>query len=176
MNIKKSDIISIAKTVQSQNLDRQKPKDINQDLQVKASSPETNDISLNTLKTRVLGIQQEMKTLQTEISGRQMQVSFLETLENKGNWFAELQTFMKETFEEPANQQTPTWEEYTSQRNKEIATLQNSLLQKEVQMQNILSAGVFGSDTEVILSRDAANSADIFNSLTPEAVKTLINS
>ena len=75
-------------------------------------------------------------------------------------------------------------DEFKSEAAQIVSNLRNNLIKKEIQIQNILSAGVFEPEgeerTEPVLDnskivKDFTETKGIFTKLRPESVKSLVN-
>jgi hypothetical protein len=75
-------------------------------------------------------------------------------------------------------------DEYKSEAAQVVSSLRGNLIKKEIQIQNILSAGLFepaasGEQEPTIdnsrIVKDFSDTKDIFSKLRPETVKSLVN-
>lgn len=117
---------------------------------------------------------------------RQVQLGFVNQLQDSGVWQKELRRFMDEQF--PATKlelrDGQSLEEFQAQSGTAVNTLRGDLIKKEIQIQNILSAGFFEPSTEFDaahgsenskLMKDFSETQGIFSRLRPDAVKSLLN-
>ncbi len=176
MNVKKTDVINIAREVQSSQNDIAR-----QDKAPTATSgsqgTQEKSLQVDTLRSQVLAIQHDVKELQTQISFRQVQIAFLEQLKENSNWKNELQRFMQERFNgtRPSDIQADSLSEFTRQTLQSINSLNNALLKKEIQLQNILSTGILPEgQLQVSLFKDLSSNSDVFAKLKPDAVSALL--
>lgn len=143
-------------------------------------------VSVDSMRSKVLSLQQEIRELQTGISMRQIQLGFLNQVHEGSPWQKELKRFMNDQF--PAVQlqlsDRQSADEFKSEAAQVVSDLRSNLLKKEIQIQNILSAGIFESGGEPMqepvmdnskIVKDFNESRDIFSKLRPEAVKGLVN-
>lgn len=181
MQINKNDLVKFAANIQSNNLNQnKKTRDSN------ANRPENNaateSINIDRLRDQAMTLQKEISDLQTGLSYRQVQVAFLDTIQDNSNWSEELQRFMAERF--PGRQrdsQIPevTLEEFQRNMGQEVQSLSSQLIEKEVRLQNVFSAGINAEAPENIsevISRDFDQSQNIFGKLRSDSVRNLLNS
>jgi hypothetical protein len=183
MDVKRSDML---KWAQSAQLSTQKAES---GTTGKADElrPETKaQVTVDTMRTKVLSLQQEIREIQTGISMRQIQLGFLNQVNEGAGWQKELKRFMTEQFPtvnlEMGNKQNI--DEYKSEAAQVVSSLRGNLIKKEIQIQNILSAGLFepaasGEQDPTIdnsrIVKDFSDTKDIFSKLRPETVKSLVN-
>lgn len=176
MNVKKSDVINIAREVQSSRNDTAR-QDKAPTAAAESQGTQSKALQVDALRNQVLGIQHDVKELQTQISFRQVQIAFLEQLKENSNWKNELQRFMQERFDGVRlnSIQADDLGEFTEQTRQSISSLNNNLVKKEIQLQNILSTGMLSEDQlKVSLFKDLSSNSDVFTKLKPEAVSALL--
>ncbi len=176
MNIKKNDLINAARTIQSQTLEKKRAQEGPPPINRESVTTGDSDLSSIGMKSRVLGLQQEVKELQTEASNRQMQIAFLEKLDDNGNWQSELKKFMNDNVRQDRFSSALTLSEYLEAQSKELQSISNNILQKEVQMQNILSVSLLESGAQPNIVKEVSNSDNLFNNLDATSIKKLVNS
>ena len=143
-------------------------------------------VSVDSMRSKVLSLQQEIRELQTGISMRQIQLGFLNQVNEGSSWQKELKRFMGEQFPSVAleirDQQNV--DDFKTEAAQVVSNLRNNLIKKEIQIQNILSAGMFEPAGETHdepafdnskIVKDFNESRDIFSKLRPESVKSLVN-
>lgn len=185
MDVKRSDMLKWAQNAQLSAEPRdaaasEKPGEVR--LESKAQ------VSVDSMRSKVFSLQQEIRELQTGISMRQIQLGFLNQVNEGSSWQKELKRFMSDQF--PAVQlqlnDSQNIDEFKSEAAQVVSNLRNNLIKKEIQIQNILSAGMFEpaapaeGDAEPTVGnskimKDFSESRDIFNKLRPESVKILVN-
>lgn len=117
---------------------------------------------------------------------RQIQLGFLNQVNEGGSWQKDLRRFMNEQFPTVQMQlgEGQSIDEYRAEAAQVVSSLRNNLIKKEIQIQNILSAGLFEpaaeSDEEPVLDnskiiKDFSETQGIFSKLRPDAVRTLVN-
>lgn len=185
MDVKRSDMLKWAQSAQ-----------MNAESKSADSSERTGEIRLETkaqvsvdsMRSKVLSLQQEIRDLQTGISMRQIQLGFLNQVNEGSSWQKELKRFMNDQFPAVALElkDEQNIDEFKSEAAQVVSNLRNNLIKKEIQIQNILSAGMFepaantdGAAEPVMdnskIVKDFSESRDIFTKLRPEAVKSLVN-
>lgn len=143
-------------------------------------------VSVDSMRSKVLSLQQEIRELQTGISMRQVQLGFLNQVNEGSGWQKELKRFMTDQFPSVQVQlnDRQSADEFRSEAAQIVSDLRSNLLKKEIQIQNILSAGIFENSGEPMqepvmdnskIVKDFNESRDIFSKLRPEAVKGLVN-
>ncbi len=144
-------------------------------------------VNLDTMRSKVLSLQQEIRDLQTGISMRQIQIGFLNQVNEGSTWQKELKRFMNEQFPSTSIdlRDGQNIDEFRSEAAQIVSNLRNNLIKKEIQIQNILSAGMFepasnDADREVSIDnskimKDFSETKDIFSKLRPEAIQNLVN-
>jgi hypothetical protein len=183
MDVKRSDMLKWAQSAQLNSESRdaatpERPGEIR--LENKAQ------VSVDSMRSKVLSLQQEIKDLQTGISMRQIQIGFLNQVNEGSTWQKELKRFMNEQFPAVALELNDRQgiDEFKTEAAQIVSNLRNNLIKKEIQIQNILSAGIFEpageAQEEPVLDnskivKDFSESRDIFSKLRPEAVKNLVN-
>lgn len=177
MNIKKSDMVNLAREISLSQKEGRESQLNKTEAEKAGSSPKAIDV--DTLRSQVMVLQKEAKDLQTQISFYQVQLAFLAQLQDTGNWKNELLRFMEEHF--PAQkielENDMDVEDFMNQTQERLGGLSNDLLKKEVQLQNILSAGILEEDVVTIrLFKDVRKSGELFAKLKPEVVATLLKS
>lgn len=182
MEVKRSDMLKWAQSTQlgTQSADTQaaeKPTE--------ARAERVGQVSVDAMRSRILSLQQEIRELQTGISMRQVQLGFLSQLTEGTGWQKELRRFMDEQF--PGVRldfpEAQNLDEFRVEAAQVVSNLRNNLIKKEIQIQNILSAGVFapveeGSEPAVDNSKivkDFSETQNIFSKLRPDSVRTLVN-
>ncbi len=183
MEIKRSDMVKWAQNTQ---LNQQKTEELAGEGAPTVRPARMGQVNIDTMHSRILSLQQEVRDLQTGISMRQVQLGFLNQLQDSGAWQKELRRFMDEQF--PASKlelrEGQSLEEFQAQSGVAVNTLRGDLIKKEIQIQNILSAGFFEPTTEIEgeqisenskLMKDFSETQGIFSRLRPDAVKSLLN-
>ncbi|HRP68155.1 MAG TPA: hypothetical protein PLY93_01335 [Turneriella sp.] len=185
MEIKRSEMLQWAQSAQ---LNAESHNDVQTERAHTTSASRHTTVSIDALRTKVLGLQQEVHDLQTGISSRQIQMSFLNQVGEGSAWQKELRRFMNEQFpslylELKENQNL---DEFKAETTTSITQLRENLLKKEIQIQNIISAGIFeptqGNDTDEMAAannseiiKDYTASRDMFTKLRPDTVKNLLH-
>jgi hypothetical protein len=185
MDVKRSDMLKWAQSAQL-NAETREPGTAERTGEIRLENKP--QVSVDSMRSKVLSLQQEIKDLQTGISMRQIQLGFLNQVNEGSSWQKELKRFMNEQFPavslEMRDQQNI--DEFKSEAAQVVSNLRNNLIKKEIQIQNILSAGMFEpagmpegeAETEIDNSKivkDFNESRDIFTKLRPESVKNLVN-
>lgn len=185
MDVKRSDML---KWAQSAQMNAGNEDSRSQDKTVDSVKvDQKGHVSLDTMRSKVFSLQQEIRDLQTGISMRQIQIGFLNQVREGSTWQKELKRFMSEQF--PATSITlhegQNIEDFRSEAAQVVSSLRNNLIKKEIQIQNILSAGIFepaSGDSDLELSidnskimKDFSETKDIFSKLRPEAIQNLVN-
>lgn len=139
-------------------------------------------VNVDSMRSKVLSLQQEIRELQTGLSMRQMQIGFLSQVSEGSSWQKELKRFMAGQF--PAAslelQDSQNIDEFKQEASQLVSNLRSNLIKKEIQIQNILSAGMFEPKNDVepaneMLVKDFSETKEIFSKLRPDAVKSLVN-
>lgn len=183
MDVKRSDMLKWAQSAQMNS----EPRDAAAGERTGEVRTESKaQVSVDSMRNKVLSLQQEIKDLQTGISMRQIQLGFLNQVNEGSSWQKELKRFMNEQFPaaavEVGDQQN--MDEFKTEAAQVVLNLRNNLIKKEIQIQNILSAGMFepageAQEEPVVdnskIVKDFSESRDIFSKLRPEAVKSLVN-
>lgn len=176
MNIRKSELIQFASDIKNQN-------NPTQEKTAKSSAQEQIKIAghSNThekLARQVRALQNDMNQLQTHITFRQASVAFLQNLGTQGDWAQELKSFMSKNFALTISlNNSETRNDFTSRTQNEMSTLQNNLLKKEVQLQNIFSSGLLSeniNNNKTNLVKSADEIRTMFSKLQPESVHRLL--
>ncbi|MBV6492269.1 MAG: hypothetical protein LDLANPLL_00262 [Turneriella sp.] len=185
MDVKRSDMI---KWAQSAQLNAESRKEPQTEKIAEAKAPSRTAVSIDALRSKVMGLQQEIHDLQTGISSRQVQLSFLNQVSENSSWQKELRKFMDDKF--PAAhleiKEHQGLDEFKAETLQSVTLLRENLLKKEIQIQNIISAGIFtppeNSSDDAALSlenskivKDFTQGRDIFSKLRPETVKNLLH-
>lgn len=183
MEVKRSDMLNWAEQAQ---LGTEKGKGSAPDATAGARIDSKPAVSVDSMRSKVLSLQQEIRELQTGLSMRQIQLGFLNQVNEGSHWQKELKRFMSEQF--PAVQLQlgagQSADEFKTEAAQIVSNLRSNLVKKEIQIQNILSAGIFEADGEAReepqidnskIVKDFSESRDIFNKLRPESVKGLVN-
>lgn len=183
MEIKRSDVVKWAQNTQP---NRPKTEESAGEGVAMVRPARMGQVNVDTMHSRILSLQQEVRDLQTGISMRQVQLGFVNQLQDSGVWQKELRRFMDEQF--PATKlelrDGQSLEEFQAQSGTAVNTLRGDLIKKEIQIQNILSAGFFEPSTEFDaahgsenskLMKDFSETQGIFSRLRPDAVKSLLN-
>jgi hypothetical protein len=146
-----------------------------------------SQVNLDTMRSKVFSLQQEIRDLQTGISMRQIQIGFLNQVNEGSTWQKELKRFMSEQFPSTSVdlREGQNMDEFRSEAAQIVSNLRNNLIKKEIQIQNILSAGIFepatgDADREMPLDnskimKDFSETKDIFSKLRPETISNLVN-
>lgn len=183
MEVKRSDMLQWAKSAQ---IGQQTSDSPATDRPAEVRTERSGQVNVDSMRSKILSLQQEIRELQTGISVRQIQLGFLNQVHEGGSWQKELRRFMGEQF--PAVQvalnEGQNLDEFRTEAAQVVSNLRNNLIKKEIQIQNILSAGIFEPATEgggePILDnskivKDFSETQGIFSKLRPDAVKTLVN-
>lgn len=182
MEVKRSDMLQWAQSAQ-RNGDNHDAEPANKPSEVRTDNKA--QVSVDAMRSKVLSLQQEVRELQTGISMRQVQLGFLNQVNEGAAWQKELRRFMNEQF--PAMQlevrDTQSLDEFKTEAAQVVSNLRNNLIKKDIQIQNILSSGMFEpaeNTTEPVVDnskivKDFSESRDIFSKLRPETVKSLVN-
>lgn len=183
MEVKRSDMLKWAQNAQlssqaSESQSAEKPADVR--------AERGAQVSVDSIRSRILSLQQEVRELQTGISMRQIQLGFLNQVNEGGGWQKELKRFMSEQFPATALElrEGQDINDFKAEAALVVSNLRNNLIKKEIQIQNILSAGLFepageqeaepAIDNSKIM-KDFSETQSIFSRLRPDAVKSLVN-
>jgi hypothetical protein len=183
MEVKRSDMLRWAQNAQ---LSTQTSDSQSADRPAEVRADRAGQVNVDSMRSKILSLQQEIRELQTGISMRQVQLGFLSQLNEGGSWQKELRRFMNEQFPTVQMQLDAgqNIDEFRSEAAQVVSSLRNNLIKKEIQIQNILSAGLFEpaaeSDEEPVLDnskiiKDFSETQGIFSKLRPDAVRTLVN-
>ena len=189
MDIKKSELLSYLNNINQKNLGK--------DLKKNAGLADTlkNDmmrgagnISLDRLRSKVLGIQADLKEMQSQITYNQAQIAFLNEA-GDSNWQEELRRSMQENFRSGGSEFRGQLEKHMvaaegknqllnllDQQNRDIAT---DARKKQVELENILSSGLVEGAEELSskeIVKDILQSNDLFSKLRAENIRNLLNS
>lgn len=182
MEVKRSDMLKWAQSTQlgTQSSDTpaaEKPAEVR--------AERTGQVSVDAMRSKILSLQQEIRELQTGISMRQVQLGFLSQLNEGSGWQRELRRFMSEQFpgvklDLPDAQNL---DEFRLEAAQVVSNLRNNLIKKEIQIQNILSAGIFTPPEESNepavdnskIMKDFSETQNIFSKLRPDSVRALVN-
>lgn len=180
VQIKKSDLLNQIKNLNNETIQSQK-QGLKQGFQnaIYQTTKAGQGVSLNNLRSQVLSLQSEMKTLQTDISMQQSQISFLKENSTMSNWQGQLVDFMQKHFAKtPDFQGTVSSDDYTTILLKNRNELKNSLIKKELQLENIISSGLvsLSAKGDSLIERDLNQSVEIFGKLKAAQVKNLLDS
>jgi hypothetical protein len=183
MEVKRSDMLKWAQNAQlsAQSNDSQaadRPSEVLRD--------RPGQVNVDVMRSKILSLQQEIREIQTGISMRQIQLGFLSQLNEGSSWQKELRRFMSEQFPavELQFKAGQSIDEFRAETAQLVSNLRNNLSKKEIQIQNILSAGIFepAADTteEPVLDnsrlmKDFSETEGIFSKLRHDTVKTLVN-
>lgn len=185
MDVKRSDMLKWAQSAQL-NAGSEDSKALDKPVDG-AKVENRSQVSLDTMRSKVLSLQQEIRDLQTGISMRQIQIGFLNQVNEGSSWQKELKRFMNEQFPKTSIdlREGQNMDEFRSEAAQIVSNLRNNLIKKEIQIQNILSAGMFepaSADTERDVAidnskimKDFSETKDIFSKLRPEAIQNLVN-
>lgn len=183
MDIKRSDML---KWAQSAQLNSQSADAGSAEHPAEIRAEPKGQVSVDSMRSKVFSLQQEIRDLQTGISMRQIQLGFLNQVNEGSSWQKELRRFMSEQFPSVALEvkDAQNIDDFKSEAAEVVSNLRNNLIKKEIQIQNILSAGVFEPGKEPQheptvdnskIVKNFAETRDIFSKLRPETVKTLVN-
>lgn len=174
MEVKKNDGVAKPVNVQDRRFENQKSAGTEKtETKEKVQSSVTTD----ELRNRVLNLQNEVKDIQTGISNKQMQIAFLNSLEDRNSWDKELKRYMKENITASVSEPEPgvTFEEFSESANADVGKMKNQLILKEVQLQNIFSSGMItGSAPNVELVKNFDDTKEIFSKLRPDIISNLL--
>lgn len=183
MEVKRSDMLKWAQNAQMSN-QASDSQASDRPAEVRADRP--GQVNVDSMRSKILSLQQEIRELQTGISVRQIQLGFLNQVNEGGSWQKDLRRFMNEQFPTVQMQlsEGQNIDDFRTEAAQVVSSLRNSLIKKEIQIQNILSAGIFEpaaeSDQEPVLDnskiiKDFSETQGIFSKLRPDAVRTLVN-
>lgn len=183
MEVKRSDMLKWAQNAQlsAQSNDSQaadRPSEVLRD--------RPGQVNVDVMRSKILSLQQEIREIQTGISMRQIQLGFLSQLNEGSSWQKELRRFMSEQFPavELQFKAGQSIDEFRAETAQLVSNLRNNLSKKEIQIQNILSAGIFEpaadkTEEPVLdnsrLMKDFSETEGIFSKLRHDTVKTLVN-
>jgi hypothetical protein len=184
MDVKRSDMLKWAQSAQlnAGTDDSRAPEKAADGVKVDNKS----QVNLDSMRSKVFSLQQEIRELQTGISMRQIQLGFLNQVNEGSSWQKELRRFMNEQFPSVSLEMrdAQNMDEFKTEAAQVVSNLRNNLIKKEIQIQNILSAGVFEPGGEPLheptidnskIVKDFTETRDIFSKLRPETVKSLVN-
>ncbi|MFZ5629247.1 MAG: hypothetical protein ACOY5B_08990 [Spirochaetota bacterium] len=183
MEVKRSDMLKWAQNAQ---MSTQASDSQASDRPAEVRTDRPGQVSVDSMRSKILSLQQEIRELQTGISMRQIQLGFLNQVNEGGSWQKDLRRFMNEQFPTIQMQlsEGQNIDEFRTEAAQVVSSLRNNLIKKEIQIQNILSAGLFEpaaeSDQEPVLDnskivKDFSETQGIFSKLRPDAVRTLVN-
>ncbi|HMY11141.1 MAG TPA: hypothetical protein PKM44_00125 [Turneriella sp.] len=183
MEVKRSDMLKWAQNAQ---MSTQASDSQAADRPAEVRTDRPGQVNVDSMRSKILSLQQEIRELQTGISMRQIQLGFLNQVNEGGSWQKDLRRFMNEQFPTVQMQlgEGQNIDEYRAEAAQVVSSLRNNLIKKEIQIQNILSAGLFEpaaeSDEEPVLDnskiiKDFSETQGIFSKLRPDAVRTLVN-
>jgi len=178
MEIKRSDMIQWAQSAQLGHESAERAPERTGEVRLETKQ----QVSVDTMRSKVLSLQQEVRELQTGISMRQMQLGFLGQMNENASWQKELKRFMTEQFPTASLEvkDLQNVDEFRQEASTQVSQLRSNLVRKEIQIQNIISAGVFEPKSDLepaneLLVKDFSESREIFSKLRPDAVKSLVN-
>ncbi|GAB4436001.1 MAG: hypothetical protein OHK0011_19150 [Turneriella sp.] len=183
MEVKRSDMLKWAQNAQ---MSTQAGDSQASDRPAEVRTDRPGQVSVDVMRSKILSLQQEIRELQTGISMRQIQLGFLSQVNEGGSWQKDLRRFMNEQFPTIQMQlsEGQNIEEFRTEAAQVVSSLRNNLIKKEIQIQNILSAGLFEpaaeGDGEPVpdnskIIKDFSETQDIFSKLRPDAVRNLVN-
>ncbi len=183
MEVKRSDMLKWAQNAQ---MSTQASDSQASDRPAEVRTDRPGQVNVDSMRSKILSLQQEIRELQTGISMRQIQLGFLNQVNEGGSWQKDLRRFMNEQFPTVQMQlnEGQNIDEFRTEAAQVVSSLRNNLIKKEIQIQNILSAGIFepaaeGAEEPVLdnsrIVKDFSETQGIFSKLRPDAVKTLVN-
>jgi len=131
-------------------------------------------ITIDTIRHQILGLQGEVKNIQTDISKKQIEIAFLENLETDARWKLNLDNFLKSNFGESHSiDDHLNKKEYIGKLYKEITGMNNDLLAREVKIENIISTGLIDDNkksiSEIII-KDLPEASNLFSKMKNESI------
>jgi len=188
MHIKKQNPLDTISTIQrrdNEQLVEQEKIPFNRKLSGKTEHREKyENTGIDRVRNQVFTLHNEVKDIQTRISGKQIQVSFLENLKSDENWKSKLEAFMKENspdtiFIKP----DPDLKTYVSKLNAEIKILNNDMFTREVKLENIISSGIMDSGIDIekadgssIFVRDMNKAREVFSKIKSDSINRILKS
>ena len=178
MQINKSEIMKFIRNIEKKDVRHDSPKTaISSDHSSSKQSHETRSTQVDSVRSHVLNLQSEVKNIQTEISSKQIQVAFLDEIPNSNNWKENLEKFLSQNFSNPL----PVINEaekgqYMQSLNSEIQTLNNSMLMREVKLENIISSGIIDlekSSVSDIIMKDSNEVRNVFSKIRKDSIAHL---
>ncbi|MES0490104.1 MAG: hypothetical protein ABUK01_08940 [Leptospirales bacterium] len=177
MQINKNDILNFIQNIQkkeSHHEDAITKKAAKSDI---VPNKEPTRISVDAVRSHVMNLQDEVKNIQTQASRKQIQVAYLEELPDVRNWKKSLQDFLKKEFPGPIPIiQEDNKDGYISQLMHEIRGLNNSMLTREVKLENIISTGMVDLDNDSIseiIMKDFTDVTKVFSRLRKDSISHL---
>jgi len=180
MQIKRNELSGYIHEIQNKNINKKNEDNFSENNINKKSSSENKQINLNSLKSKIKNIESEASKIQTNVSEKQIQLGFLENLENVEDW---RQIFLNSMKDKSINidktlLNDETTESYISLLHHEISAMKNELLKKEIQIQNIFS---IDSDIEINydehninISKELREAEKIFMNIESSSVSKLL--
>lgn len=187
MHINKNDILNVISKVQG----RQPDKNVDSQGSLAQGAGEQNGgresgvIKLDMLRNQVMNLQKEVNQIQTEISGHQIQIAFLENLETSEGWQKELQSFLsgRAPSSSPRDNEAKQLPEgagkqqYIAGLKSELTALNSDLVTHEVKLENIFSSGIIDAEYSEISSaimKDAEEVRQVFSKIRHQSIHKLI--
>jgi len=131
-------------------------------------------ITIDTIRHQILGLQGEVKNIQTDISKKQIEIAFLENLETDARWKLNLDNFLKSNFGESHSiDDQLNKKEYIGKLYKEIIGMNNDLLAREVKIENIISTGLIDDNKKSIsdiIIKDLHEASNLFSKMKNESI------
>ncbi|MDH4263145.1 MAG: hypothetical protein OEV78_08900 [Spirochaetia bacterium] len=138
------------------------------------------NIGIDRIRGQVLNLHDELKGIQTEISKKQIQVSFLKELPDATNWKQKLESFMKEEFSESiVVKADPDIKSYLNSLQGDLKMLQNDMMTREIKLENILSSGIMDTekaDISDIIIKDMDKAKEVFSRIKKDSISRILQS
>jgi parvulin-like peptidyl-prolyl isomerase len=184
MHIKKQDIMSSLTNIQKKDneqlIDQEKIPFYKKFQGKIEKQVNYENLGIDRLRGQVLNLHDELKSIQTEISGKQIQVSFLKDLPDNENWKQKLESFMKEQFSESiVIKPDPDLKTYLNQLMVDLKMLHNDTMTREIKLENILSSGIIDaekSDVSDIIIKDMDKAKEVFSRIKKDSISRILKS
>jgi len=184
MHIKKHDIMTYLTNIQKKDneqlIDQEKIPAYKRFQGKIESRVNYENLGVDRVRGQVLNLHEEMKSIQTEVSHKQIQVSFLESLPNDENWRTKLEAFMKDdvgvSIVIKAN---PDLKTYLNDLQNDLKMLHNDMTTREIKLENILSSGLMDServDVSDIIIKDMDKAREVFSKMKKDSITRILKS
>lgn len=182
MHIKKNENLNYQLGVQrnghEQQIDHGKKSIPQRILEKNIISESKESLGIDKVRNQVMNLHDEVKSIQTKISQRQIQIAFLDNLPNKQNWKENLVDFLgSQVSKSILIKPEPDLNSYLQKLNKEITELNSDMLTKEVKLENIISSGVMDTektDLSEIIIKDMQKAKEVFSKIKADSITRVL--